>query len=125
MKPNKIFHKAFAILLIVSICFGFTGFKVIQKSEAKNYVHSINCQLDHYLQLDCFDSCNGKQVNSHSQQNHNIPVEKTISNSFEALTVEPFQVICFSSINIQIQVDEILIFCNPFFQYLFRPPLKG
>ena len=125
MKRRKIFHNTYAVLLIVSLCFGFTGFKVIQKTEQKNYVHSISCQVDHCLQLDCFDSCNGKQVNSPSQQQHNIPVEKSISNSFEALTVEPIQVICFTSVNIQNHVDEVLFYCNPFFHYLFRPPLKG
>ncbi len=90
-------------MLIGCICFGFTGFKVIQNNEVKKYVHSKTCQVDNYLQLDCFDSCNGKQVNCQSHQKHNLPSEKTTLNSFETIPVLPCRIVCFTSVILKIK----------------------
>lgn len=125
MTRETFLYKVIAMFLIGCICFGFTGFKVIQFNEVKNYVHSKTCQADHYLQLDCFDSCNGKQVNCQSHQKNNVPSEKTLINSFDSITEKPLEIICFASFNCEIQIVEILVYNNPFSIELFKPPLKS
>ena len=109
-------------MLIGCICFGFTGFKVIQNNEVKKYVHSKTCQVDNYLQLDCFDSCNGKQVNCQSHQKHNLPSEKTTLNSFETIPVLPCRIVCFTSVNFENQVFDYAIYKDPFSRNFFKPP---
>lgn len=46
-------------LLVVGA--GLVGRPEPVRQHAADYVHSADCQRQHYLQLDCFDHCNGEQ----------------------------------------------------------------
>lgn len=46
-------------LLVVGA--GLVGRPEPPRQRAASYVHSLDCQQKHYLQLDCFDHCNGEQ----------------------------------------------------------------
>ena len=42
-------------------------------SAAHPYVHSAECQRQHYLRLDCFERCNGEQHTAHEQPHSRAP----------------------------------------------------
>lgn len=111
--------------MIICVCFGFTTFKVAQNITVENYIHSESCQLDSYLQLDCFDACNGYQVNSASQQNRNVPNESNILNAFDALMTEPISILCSSFSVCKLSIILAYKCSNPFFLVLFKPPSLG
>lgn len=46
-------------LLVVGA--GLVGRPEPVRQHAADYVHSTDCQQQHYLRLDCFDQCNGEQ----------------------------------------------------------------
>jgi hypothetical protein len=46
-------------LLVVGA--GLVGRPEPVRQHAADYVHSVDCQQQHYLRLDCFDQCNGEQ----------------------------------------------------------------
>ena len=46
-------------LLVVGA--GLVGRPEPAPQRATAYVHSADCQQEHYLQIDCFDHCNGEQ----------------------------------------------------------------
>jgi len=46
-------------LLVVGL--GLVGRPEPVRERAVDYVHSADCQQQHYLRLDCFDHCNGEQ----------------------------------------------------------------
>lgn len=46
-------------LLVVGL--GLVGRPEPVRQHAQDYVHSADCQQQHYLRLDCFDHCNGEQ----------------------------------------------------------------
>ncbi|WP_375435581.1 hypothetical protein [uncultured Hymenobacter sp.] len=59
-------------LLVVGA--GFVGRTEPVRQRAADYVHSVNCQQQHYLQLDCFDHCNGEQyVRVKPNQRQSLP----------------------------------------------------
>ncbi|WP_400193497.1 hypothetical protein [Hymenobacter sp. B81] len=45
-------------LLVVGA--GLVGRPEVRRPATKPYTHSLTCQLDNYLRLDCFDRCNGE-----------------------------------------------------------------
>ncbi|NML65050.1 hypothetical protein HHL22_07510 [Hymenobacter sp. RP-2-7] len=42
-------------------------------TAAHPYVHSAECQRNHYLRLDCFERCNGDQAAAHPAPRHSAP----------------------------------------------------
>lgn len=58
-------RKCLVLLLLVHYLLvvgaGFVGRPEPVRQRAADYVHSAECQQQHYLQLDCFDHCNGEQ----------------------------------------------------------------
>ncbi len=116
-------NTVFVLMLIVSICFGFSAFKVMQSKTTTNYSHSKNCQKEHYLELDCFDSCNGKQIHAHSHQQHNAPVEVVIISAFDALIMQPIEIVPAKQTISQIPETIDNLFFTSFLKYVFRPPL--
>lgn len=112
----------FVTMLSLSICFGFSAFKIMQADTALNYVHSKECQKEHYLELDCFDSCNGTQIHAHSQHQHNVPVETNIVSAFDALIVQSLKIVRFNKQVIQMPVAKINNYRSSFPKGIFRPP---
>jgi hypothetical protein len=55
-------------LLVVGA--GLVGRPEPVRQRAVDYVHSLDCQQQHYLQLDCFDHCNGEQYTTAKPGQH-------------------------------------------------------
>ncbi len=119
---HKILYRLFVTILISSIGFGFTAFKSMQHAAATNYVHSTTCYIDHYLELDCFDGCNGTQVNAASQHKHNTPLEKIIVTAFDAVTVVPLRVKCTAFIVVHCLIANSATYPDPFLNSAGKPP---
>ena len=49
-------------LLVVGAGLGVSRPEAPRFSEARPYVHSLECQRHNYLRLDCFERCNGEQA---------------------------------------------------------------
>lgn len=48
--------------LTVVLAGSWTALREPASTEAHPYVHSVECQRQNYLRLDCFDDCNGQQL---------------------------------------------------------------
>ncbi|HEX8424904.1 hypothetical protein [Hymenobacter sp.] len=63
------FRSCLVLLLLVHYLLvvgaGLVGRPEPVRQRAADYVHSADCQRQHYLQLDCFDHCNGEQYVTH------------------------------------------------------------
>ncbi|MBC8082684.1 MAG: hypothetical protein H7Z21_05675 [Hymenobacter sp.] len=55
-------------LLVVGA--GLVGRPEPVRQHAQDYVHSADCQQQHYLRLDCFDHCNGEQYEAAKPGQH-------------------------------------------------------
>ena len=113
----------FIVLLSLSLCIGFSTFKIMQLATAMHYSHSKNCDQDHYLQLDCFDTCNGDQVHAHSNHQKNAPIEVVVVSVFDALIIQPLKIISMKQTVTEIPVTVVKLFSTSFYKSVFRPPL--
>lgn len=115
----------FVVLLIMSMGFGFSTFKIVQSKTATNYKHSKNCYVDHYLELDCFDSCSGVQVHAPSHHHHNNPYEVNMVAAFDALLTHPLKIVALKHPITIIPASQTSLFFMPFLKQVFRPPFLG
>lgn len=112
----------FVTMLSLSVCIGFSTFKIIQSVTAMHYSHSKNCEKDHYLQLDCFDSCNGDQIHAHSNHQKNTPVEVVVVSIFDALIIQLLKIVPMQQTVIHLSVKVYNLFLTPLLKGVFRPP---
>ncbi len=59
-------------LLVVGA--GLVGRVEPAPQHATDYIHSADCQQRHYLQIDCFDHCNGEQYAVRKPGTHEAPL---------------------------------------------------